>query len=106
MALEERFNEFIGPDFSNNGYCNAKYRAHSPTIKVTGNNFGKATLDLPSKLEVLSEEGKWHQHPVVFRRHGDLIIFHTDGYQCHYSSHRWNYTLEKFYEDAKSKGLT
>ena len=102
MPIEEMLREFTGPNLNGN----ARYRAYLPTIKVTGDNFGPATLELPSKLEVLNENNEWVKHPVVSKNEEYMIIFHTDGYQRHYFTHSWNQILNKFYEDAESKGLT
>lgn len=104
MTIEEKIREFTGPDLNGDG--NARYRAYLPTVKVTGDNFGPATLELPSRLEILNEKNEWVKHPVVFKNNDYMIIFHTNGYQRHYFAHSWNSILDKFYEDAKSKGLT
>lgn len=110
------FLEFIGHNYNYYGYSNARYRAYYPTIRisVTNDDTGRtAELDLPSKLEALNRNGEWVKHPVVFRHDSDykghngyLIIFLMNGWQSHYLGHKWNPCLNKFYEEARDKGLT
>ena len=55
--------ECIGPDFTNNCYCNARYRINKNTIQLED-------VKVPISVEVLNRKGKWQQHPVVFVHYG------------------------------------
>jgi len=98
--------EFIGPDFTNNGYSNAHYRISKNTIHLED-------IDVPSHLEVLNKNGEWQQHPVVFMHYGTyetlkyntgtLIIFLKEG---KYTSSSFDALAGRRYERAKKLGLT
>ena len=63
-AIEQEGVDFIGPDFSSNGYCNARYRVSKHSVRLVD-------TEVPARVEVLNTKGKWQQHPVVFIHYGD-----------------------------------
>lgn len=83
--------EFQGGNFELGNYCDALYRAFAPTVKLTDDmSLGSTNphLEVPSRLEALTYDGTWQQHPVVFKRNEspngfDLVVFLTGK---HYSS--------------------
>lgn len=107
--------EFSGPDFNSPGFRRAKYRAYLPTIILTGEHGGKeAAIEVPSKLEVLTRDGKWEDYPVVlidnpiFSRLSFMVIFLTDGHcKLMLSSNKYDLNiLDSLYRDAEKKVLT
>lgn len=102
MGLEDKF-EWIGPDFTNNCYCNAKYRSSKDSVKL-------GDAEVPAFLEVLNNKGEWQQHPVVFIHHGSykdkgsLVMFLTGG---RYTMHQYNPSSDDaLYLRAENLGLT
>jgi hypothetical protein len=105
--------EFVGPNFSIEG-CDAKYREQGHVVELTDGTSmfhqQPCIIRVPSRLEVLANDGSWQQHPVVFW-HGDgfgreLVIFAKGGelkkFRCSLSSNREN----ALYQYAKRQGLT
>lgn len=104
MSLEE-YVEWTGPSFDGN--C-ARYRTSNRTVQLVD-------MDVPSKVEILNERGKWQSHPVVFINYGTyealknmegtLVIFLPNRT---YTSHKWNsFTSDiDLYNQAELLGLT
>jgi hypothetical protein len=101
------YKEFIAPDFTNNGYCNAKYRASDASIQL-------GDLKVPVRVEVLNSKEEWQQHPVVFIHYGNyegrkagrgmLIIFLPNG---NYSSRPYDSgAYRDLYKKAEELGVT
>lgn len=102
-----KFINFLGPDFNNNGYCDARYRMSEHSIDLAG-------TDVPTKVEVLNTGGGWQQHPVVFIHYGSyearkncggsLIIFLPKG---RYTSRPYDPFFDGgLYKQAEEFGLT
>lgn len=105
--------EWLGPNFLQNCYCDAKYRYFS-TTNITRKEWEKSELlEVPYRLEVLNNQGQWQQHPVVFTRNLELVVIHlmevsspgSIGKQLKYMNLR-SIDNADLYEEAKRKGLT
>src|SRR3989344_3738768 len=63
QVTRQNWIEFVGPNFDYGGYCSARYRV-SPNIVELMNT------QVPARVEALSQNGEWKQHPVIFTRYG------------------------------------
>ena len=57
-------NEFTGPNFTVNGYANARYRSEQNTKTIRTEH---ETYNILTSLEAMNTEGTWQPHPTVFR---------------------------------------
>lgn len=104
MSLEE-YVKWTGPSFDGS---HARYRTSIRTVQLL-------YMNVPSKVEVLNERGKWQSHPVVFINYGTyealknmegiIVIFLPNKT---YTSYKWNpFTSDiDLYNQAELLGLT
>lgn len=106
--------EFEGPNFPEHGYASARYRAYGPPVELTNDLDPFPTskkLKVPSRLEVLTQNGEWKQHPIVFinkpsEANNYLVVFHYDGRYNSIWLGPGTRLGEKLLKEAEQFGLT